>query len=304
MSAIVREAPILQPWFATPFYEKILRESSFSKIETEQIQQYANHGYLVIDPEIDNIDEIARVLRDDIPYPIHDGKPYNRVQDHWRHNETVKKLACHPKVLETLEFLYQRPAIPFQTLNFPVGTEQATHSDTIHFNSIPERWMCGVWIALEDVDHDNGPLHYYPGSHKLPIFSMHDIGLSPQDYTDLGQSYPIYERIVGEMLEAGNFERKEVHLKKGQGLIWEANLYHGGSLIRDRRRTRLTQVTHYYFGGAAYYGPLQSDAPLGKMVWRQVENITDGRPIQHAYNGKPVTAPMFNGSPQMLKIIE
>ena len=30
--------------------------------------------------------------------------------------------------------------------------------------------MCGVWVALEDITEDNGPLHYYPGSHRLPDY--------------------------------------------------------------------------------------------------------------------------------------
>ena len=33
---------------------------------------------------------------------------------------------------------------------------------------MPEGFMCGVWVALEDMDMENGPLVYYPGSHKLP----------------------------------------------------------------------------------------------------------------------------------------
>jgi ectoine hydroxylase-related dioxygenase (phytanoyl-CoA dioxygenase family) len=216
----------------------------------------------------------------------------------------VRKLALLPSIIEKLELLYQRRPVPFQTLNFPVGTQQAAHSDSIHFSSIPERWMCGVWIALEDVDEDNGPLQYYPGSHKLPVLAMHDFGLSPQDFADLSESYPIYEEIVGEMLDASQLKPKRLHMKKGQALIWEANLFHGGSPINDPDRTRLSQVTHYFFEGCAYYSPLQSDLPLGKVVWRNMENIATAEPIQHSYNGRPASAPGFDGSPQMLTLDE
>jgi ectoine hydroxylase-related dioxygenase (phytanoyl-CoA dioxygenase family) len=37
--------------------------------------------------------------------------------------------------------------------------------------------MCGVWIALEDVDERNGPLVYLPGSHKLPELYLTNFGL-------------------------------------------------------------------------------------------------------------------------------
>src|SRR5215207_9806689 len=79
-------------------------------------------------------------------------------------------------MLGALQELYQRKPLPFQTLNFPVGTEQQPHSDTIHFNSIPAGFMCGVWIALEDMDENNGTLIFYPQSHKLPEATMRDAG--------------------------------------------------------------------------------------------------------------------------------
>ena len=68
--------------------------------------------------------------------------------------------------------LYDREVVPFQTLNFLRGTQQMAHSDTIHFSSLPAKFMAGVWIALEDVTHENGPLFYYPGSHKMPEYNF------------------------------------------------------------------------------------------------------------------------------------
>ena len=302
MANIAQHPPLNLPWFTTPFFEKSLANSNFDERGKAELRAYARDGYLIFDPGIEDVDAVARELQENVPYPIKDGKPFNRVQDEWRRNASVRKLACLPGVLNKLQIIYQRGTIPFQTLNFPVGTEQRTHSDSIHFSSMPERWMCGVWLALEDVDEDNGPLHYYPGSQRLPILHMHDLGVSPQNFEDLGQFYSTYEQVVAEMLDASGLPRVEVSLKKGQALIWDANLFHGGSPIRDPKRTRLTQVTHYFFEGCAYYGPLQSDMPLGKIVWRSVDNIIDGQPIQHVYNGVSVTAPMFNGTPQMLRV--
>lgn len=48
-------------------------------------------------------------------------------------------------------------------LNFPRGSQQETRSDTYFFNSIPSGFMCGVWVALENIHPDSGPLLYSPG---------------------------------------------------------------------------------------------------------------------------------------------
>ena len=47
-------------------------------------------------------------------------------------------------------------------------------------------------------------------------------------------------------------------LEPGQALIWAANLFHGGSPIVDTTRTRLSQVTHYYFEGCFFRSQIVS----------------------------------------------
>jgi ectoine hydroxylase-related dioxygenase (phytanoyl-CoA dioxygenase family) len=57
-------------------------------------------------------------------------------------------------VLGLLGVLYGREPRPFQTLNFKVGTQQRPHSDQVDFNTEPPGLMCGVWVAMEDIDED------------------------------------------------------------------------------------------------------------------------------------------------------
>jgi ectoine hydroxylase-related dioxygenase (phytanoyl-CoA dioxygenase family) len=58
----------------------------------------------------------------------------------------------------------------FQSINFLTGSEQRTHSDSIHMSTFPLGGMAAAWVALEDITPGNRPLHYYPGSHKLPYY--------------------------------------------------------------------------------------------------------------------------------------
>src|SRR2546423_15053165 len=92
-----------------------------------------------------------------------------RVPDAWTVNENVRRIATNPAIIELLSELYGRPAFAFQTLNFAVGTQQHVHADLVHFCARPPHFMCGVWVAFEDIREEAGPLMYYPGSHKWPV---------------------------------------------------------------------------------------------------------------------------------------
>jgi hypothetical protein len=199
-----------------------------------------------------------------------------RIQDAWLVNNSIRNLATHPRVIEFLNELYQAEAFPFQTLNFPRGTQQEAHSDTFHFNSLPTGFMCGVWIALEDIHPDSGPLMYFPGSQKLPVFSTADLaGANVQDG---------YTSFVAKTLAKSGHARETALIRRGQAFIWAANLFHGGSPQIDPSRTRLSQVTHYYFRGCSYFTPLASDE--SQVFWREPYDFASKRFVRNAGKGQ------------------
>ncbi|WP_066556820.1 phytanoyl-CoA dioxygenase family protein [Croceicoccus bisphenolivorans] len=255
----------------TPFYLRDDLDGLTAGLDADDkaaVIKFRETGYLVLDLDIDSLpDQII----EGVSYPDDDG----RVQDAWRSVEAVKRLALNAEVARVLHLLYGREPFAFQTLNFPVGTQQHTHSDTIHFSSLPADFMAGVWVALEDIDAENGPLHYYPGSHRLPHVTMDELGVSGwrvKGY-DLYRSH--YEPEIQRRTEG--MERAEAHLAKGQALIWSANLLHGGNPILDPARTRHSQVTHYYFRGCRYWTPLQSGE--GKRRMRCPFNVETGKSV-------------------------
>ena len=205
-----------------------------------------------------------------------------RVQDAWLFDENVKSLATNSTVLQLLSALYGRRAWPFQTLNFPVGTQQHYHTDSVHFSSVPERFMCGAWVALEDVDMDSGPLVYYPGSHKWPIYVNEHLGV--------GGGRGNYERLWRDLVAQSGVQPAYFMPRKGQALIWAANLLHGGSRQSDPRKTRWSQVTHYYFEGCAYYTPLLSDPFAGRIHFREMKNVGTGQLVHNTYCGTEIPA--------------
>ena len=217
---------------------------------------FERDGYLVFDAGVSEtlLDGIVEDTRDDFVRGVAEGYSDGvRADDLWFRRPRVKELARAPRVLALLSELYGRKPRPFTTLSFRVGTEQAPHSDTIHFNSDPPGFMCGVWVALEDIDADNGPLVYYPGSHRLPEYTMQDAGLSPS-----ADDYPKYEEFIRGVIERSGIEPVYGVMKKGQAIVWASNLLHGGSPRRDRTRSRHSQVTHYFFEGVRTLTPMLS----------------------------------------------
>ncbi|MGJ8688470.1 MAG: phytanoyl-CoA dioxygenase family protein [Gammaproteobacteria bacterium] len=244
-------------------------------IGEDDFNSYARNGYLIIKRPFDMalIEKLAQWTR--TRFFDESGKLTTvRAQDEWRNTPEVKALACNKFVIEKLKKLYGREPIPFQTLNFPIGTHQNTHSDTVHFHSFPQRWMCGVWVALEDIDENKGPLHYYPGSHRLPVLSLEDVGVSVAKVrsgfrkSKAEKIYQQYELAIQELIELSGIEKKTLCIEKGDMLIWSANLLHGGDPILKHDSTRFSQVTHYYFEGCKYYTPLTSDLMNGKIEYR------------------------------------
>jgi len=189
-----------------------------------------------------------------------------RVQDAWQSCADVRRLAVNEQVLSLLSMLYGRRAFPFQTLNFPVGTQQHYHTDAVHFSSVPERFMCGIWVALEDINEDAGPLLYYPGTHRLPIFVNEHLSVTAMESAGPYDNYAKFETVWRALVNGLGLEPQRFCVHKGEALIWAANLLHGGDRHQNANLTRWSQVTHYYFDDCAYYTPLLSDPFCGSIA--------------------------------------
>jgi hypothetical protein len=213
-----------------------------------------------------------------------------RIQDAWKFDEDVRAIAVNPAILNLLSRLYGRRAFPFQTLNFPVGTQQGVHADAVHFSSLPERFMCGVWVAMEDVSAEAGPLFYAPGSHRWPIVSNAMIGRRGYA-SQLESAQDPYEDAWNAIIAANGTPTETFLARKGQALIWCANLLHGGAPQSDPRLTRWSQVTHYYFEDCIYYTPAFSDEALGQLQLRDIVGIDDGKLRPNSYLGTPLPLP-------------
>lgn len=283
------------PIVESPLFPALVEELDWSDEEKRIGMSLHERGYAVIDFPDEQIGErIDRVRQSLTPRfgkqfedadAVKNNGENQRLQDAWIFDADVRAIATNERLMALLAKLYGRRPVPFQTLNFPVGTQQSFHSDCAHFSCLPERFMCGVWLAMEDIHEDAGPLTYIPGSHRWPIMTNLMIGRSGSSGQPQSAQSP-FEDAWSAMAAVKGAEPETFCPKKGQALIWAANLLHGGSRQADPTRTRWSQVSHYYFADCIYYTPAFSDEAIGELDTRSIENIATGQFEPNRYLGE------------------
>jgi ectoine hydroxylase len=158
----------------------------------------------------------------------------------------IKQATYHPLLVSLLGFILDKEVVPFQTLNFLHGSGQRAHSDSIHMTTYPLGYLIAAWVALEDIHEDSGPLFYYPGSHQLPYLLNEGYGNVGTMLSLGSKKYADYEDVTQEIIARHRLQPTVFLPKKGDVLIWHANLIHGGMPVRNPALTRKSMVIHYY----------------------------------------------------------
>lgn len=228
--------------------------------DAEALAHYIDHGYVVFEKTTDEsvIDEYLAFFEaawDDAP---------ERAMLHWQrqylpmdrkfYDEVTKVGSLHlwfdraqelifpPAVFRFLTQIYERPPVAFQTMTMRKGSEENLHIDTGPLTLTEPMSMAASWVALEDVQPFSGEFQFIPGSHRLPELLHYG--------TDKGHhgDYEEYDKILKttlRMCEERGLKTETFTAKKGDVLIWHADLMHGGAPIQDRQRTRLSLVAHF-----------------------------------------------------------
>lgn len=163
--------------------------------------------------------------------------------------KSFEKLFALNKSLPLQDFLFNGETTLYTSLFFEQGTTQPIHRDIPLFWTNPAYHYFGVWVALEDVDDNNGPLIVYEKGHLIDPIDRDQIGR--KYFSDLNSIPSIsedlwkeYQSRVVRMCEEKGLVKKKIHVKKGDTIIWHPMLPHGGSDILDFQRTRLSFVMH------------------------------------------------------------
>lgn len=242
------------PWLDRPDALRALEQNAefrqFSPEWQAQIRHFVEQGFLVLKnffpPEKTDalnaeVDRLLAAGQADFNYT---GRKIFNLHETSRLAD--EQFFRQSELLRLLSFLLGKKVIPFQSLNFTLGSEQRAHSDSIHMTTEPPGYLAATWIALEDCTPDNGPLFYYPDSHRLPYVMADDYDAGNTALTIGSDSNRRYEDKIAALIAEKGLQKELFLAQRGDVLVWHANLLHGGSPIGRPGATRRSMVCHYF----------------------------------------------------------
>lgn len=168
--------------------------------------------------------------------------PHVRVIDFHNQSVAAKTIILHPTIVEFIGHLFRDTVVAMQTLTYWRSSEQHSHQDFAYVVANIPSHLCATWVALEDVDAGAGPLEYFPGSHRLPMF---DFGNGMFATTESTRNEIEFRDFLEHECAARGIEPVSFTPRKGDVLFWHAALVHRGGQVRDRALTRKSLVSHY-----------------------------------------------------------
>ncbi len=159
-------------------------------------------------------------------------------------SQAALETIVHARIARFLSLVFDRPALVFQSLYFEHGSQQRLHQDTAFVPVTSPLQLAASWTALEDVQPGSGELVYAPGSQAIGEFLFDgQYRLMPPGSREEEAFHNHLEREVA----ARGLKLEPFLPRKGDVLIWSADLAHGGATIAvaDPRPTRRSLVAHY-----------------------------------------------------------
>ena len=103
------------------------------------------------------------------------------------------------------------------------------------------------------------------------MFHVGEVSVKAKKLTDVKKQYTLYENWVRDEIKKRKLKPITPKLKKGQCILWAANLLHGSPDCQDSTLSRKSQVTHWTFDCVKmHYNPNFSIPSEKKYIKREV----------------------------------
>jgi len=216
----------------------LLTTAELDRVRTVFMDQVAVDNSLAHDDGVPSGDPLAQY-----PRFVH---PHRR--EDLEAGRIALELMLDSRILDVVTALIG-PALGAQSMFYfkpPGARGQALHQDNIFLRADPETCLA-AWIAIDDVDADNGGLAVVPGSHRTELVCP-----EPADLTEsfTNRQVPI----------PAGMQKVQTRMKAGDVLFFHGSVVHGSRPNSSTDRFRRALIFHYVPEAsteiAAFYDPL------------------------------------------------
>ena len=249
-------------------------------LSSEQVEQFKRDGYLRGGKVLD--DDQVRVLQDEVgrvieefggsgPQPVlcrnlsgHDNRPVWQIVNIWEASDPFRNLIYNTRIGEEMSQLTGAGTLriwhdQIQYKPAETGGVNMWHQDAPLWPILAPMTEVTAWVALDDVDEENGCMSMVPGSH---LWGNQIAFLN---------TLPSFDAMPAEF-QGHKIEVRRCPVRKGEVHFHHALVWHG-SHANNSGRPRRAIALHYMTNETRYVAS-------GDHVMKQFVSLNDGEVMQ------------------------
>ncbi len=218
-------------------------------LTTQQKSYYNTYGYLVLESVftkeecqgfVEHLEDLHNG-RKELTGFFQQDKYGSRTFNQHLYDPYVLEFLIDVRLHQPLKDCFGDEPEAIQTMHFYEGSEHPLHQDQYY---LPD--CMSAWIAMVDVDKDNGPLVVQPGSHKGRLITKHDVPmiLQPDETYEQQQSNRYFPR-VKQVFKENAEDEVQVLVRQGDVVLFNGKLIHGGAPVLRPGTRRHALACHY-----------------------------------------------------------
>lgn len=237
-------------------------------LNKEQMLNYQNEGLIKSSTCLskEKINEMSSALN---KYLLNNKDKNNEfVSGLYEKDSSFLKFALYPEILDEVKQLIGDDVILWGSSLFckseKTGKETPWHQDGEYWPIKPLESLT-VWLAIDEVTNENGPLQYIPGSHKDKKLAEHET--ADKKNITLNQTLKNIDSIKDEA--------KSVILNPGMYSIHDVYLFHGSKANTSGKRR--AGLTYRYMPATCFFdhfGAKEIEKKVGYSLQRQLHLVS------------------------------
>ena len=214
-----------------------------------QLNEYKQNGFVILKEVFskEECDEVVQHMED-----LHLGNKHlegffqqdkygARTFNQHLYDPVVLELLIHPRLHVPLSTCFDNEPEGIQSMHFYEGSEHPLHQDQYY---LPD--CMSAWMAMVDVDENNGALVVQPGSNRGKLVTKDDVPMvmEPNETYEQQQHNRYFPAVEKVFKDNGN-ELIHVYVDAGDVVLFDGKLIHGGAKVLKPGTRRHALACHY-----------------------------------------------------------